>query len=171
MEKIDFKKQMKHLYQPSAKEVVVVEVPEMNFLMVDGKGDPNTSQSYAEAIEALYAVSYALKFMVKKGPMAIDYGVMPLEGLWWAEDMSTFTAGDKSGWLWTMMIMQPEFVTKEMVEKAMQEVGKKKNPAALSKLRFEAIMRRQSRSDHAYWAVYRGRSNRREVASIYQFDG
>jgi hypothetical protein len=137
MEKIDFKKQMKDLYQPSAKEVVVVEVPEMNFLMVDGKGDPNTSQSYTEAIEALYAVSYALKFMVKKGPMAIDYGVMPLEGLWWAEDMFTFTTGDKSGWLWTMMIMQPEFISSKMVDKAMQEVGKKKNPAALSKLRFE----------------------------------
>lgn len=138
MEKIDFKKQMKHLYQPSAKEVVVVDVPKMNFLMVDGKGDPNTDQSYAEAIEALYAVSYALKFMVKKGPMAIDYGVMPLEGLWWAEDMSVFTTADKSDWMWTMMIMQPEFISSEMVEKAFRDVEKKKNPIALSKLRFEA---------------------------------
>ena len=138
MEKIDFKKQMKHLYQPSAKEVVVVDVPKMNFLMVDGKGDPNTDQSYAEAIEALYAVSYALKFMVKKGPMAIDYGVMPLEGLWWAEDMSAFTTADKSDWMWTMMIMQPEFISSEMVEKAFRDVEKKKNPIALSKLRFEA---------------------------------
>jgi hypothetical protein len=137
MEKIDFKKQMKDLYQPSAKEVVVVEVPEMNFLMVDGKGDPNTSQSYAEAIEALYAVSYALKFMVKKGPMAIDYGVMPLEGLWWAEDMSAFTTADKSDWMWTMMIMQPEFISSELVEEAFRDVEKKKNPVALSKLRFE----------------------------------
>ncbi len=138
MEKIDFKKQMKHLYQPSAKEVVVVDVPKMNFLMVDGKGDPNTNQSYAEAIEALYAVSYALKFMVKKGPMAIDYGVLPLEGLWWAEDMSAFTTADKSDWMWTMMIMQPEFISSEMVEKAFRDVEKKKNPIALSKLRFEA---------------------------------
>ncbi len=138
MKKIDFKKQMKDLYLPSAKEVVVVEVPEMNFLMVDGRGDPNTSQEYAQAIEALYAVSYALKFMVKKGLMAIDYGVMPLEGLWWAQDMSAFTAGDKSDWLWTMMIMQPEFISPELVEKAIREVDKKKNPAALSKLRFEA---------------------------------
>ncbi len=137
MEKIDFKKKMKDLYQPSAKEVVVVEVPEMNFLMVDGKGDPNTSQSYAEAIQALYAVSYALKFMVKKGPMAIDYGVMPLEGLWWAEDMSAFTTADKSDWMWTMMIMQPEFISSELVEEAFRDVEKKKSPVDLSKLRFE----------------------------------
>lgn len=138
METIDFKKQLKHLYQPTTKEVVVVDVPELNFLMVDGKGNPNTSQEYAEAVEVLFQVSYTLKFMVKKGSLAIDYGVMPLEGLWWAEDMSAFTAGDKSNWLWTMMIMQPDFVTSEMVEKAIQDVTKKKDPAAISKLRFES---------------------------------
>ena len=137
MQTIDFKKQLKHLYQPPTKEIVIVEVPEMNFLMVDGKGDPNTSQEYAETVEVLFQVSYALKFMVKKGSLAIDYGVMPLEGLWWADDMSAFTAGDKFNWLWTMMIMQPDFVTSEMVEKAMRDVKKRKNPAAISKLRFE----------------------------------
>lgn len=139
MEKIDLKKELKHLYQPSHKAVVLVEVPEMNFLMVDGKGDPNSSQEYAEAVEVLFQVSYALKFMVKKGSLSIDYGVMPLEGLWWAEDMSAFTAGEKSNWLWTMMIMQPEFVTSEMVGVAIQDVKKKKNPAAISKLKFEVF--------------------------------
>lgn len=139
MEKIDYKKQLKHLYQPSQKEVEVVDVPEMNFLMVDGKGDPNNSLEYAEAVEVLFQVSYALKFMVKKGPLAIDYGVMPLEGLWWAEDMSAFTAGDKSNWLWTMMIMQPDLITGDMVEKAIQDVGKKKNPVAISKVRYESF--------------------------------
>ena len=138
MESVDLKKQLKHLYQPSTREVVTVDVPEMNFLMVDGEGDPNTSQEYSDAVEVLFQVSYALKFMVKKGSLAIDYGVMPLEGLWWAEDMSAFTAGDKSNWLWTMMIMQPEFVTGEMVAKAIQDVTKKKKPAAISKIRFEA---------------------------------
>lgn len=138
MESMDLKKQLKHLYQPSTRDVVTVDVPEMNFLMVDGEGDPNTSQEYSEAVEVLFQVSYALKFMVKKGSLAIDYGVMPLEGLWWAEDMSAFTAGDKSNWLWTMMIMQPEFVTGEMVAKAIQDVTKKKKPAAISKIRFEA---------------------------------
>jgi len=139
MEVIDLKKKLKHLYQPSTKEVVTVEVPDMNFLMVDGKGDPNHSQEYAEAVEVLFQVSYTLKFMVKKGPLALDYGVMALEGLWWAEDMSAFSVGDKSSWLWTMMIMQPEFVTAELVKKAIQEVAKKKQPAAISKLRFEAF--------------------------------
>ena len=140
MEKLDLKKQMKHFYSPSAKEVVIVDVPAMNFLMIDGQGDPNTSQAFAEAVEALYAVAYALKFMVKKGPLAIDYGVMPLEGLWWAEDMAAFSVADKSNWQWTLMIMQPDFVTGEMVADAIAEVRKKKDPAALSKLRFEAFL-------------------------------
>jgi hypothetical protein len=96
MEKINLKKALKHLYQPSVKEVVQVDVPVMNFLMIDGEGDPKNSRTYADAVEALFAVSYAIKFMVKKGTSAIDYGVMPLEGLWWAGDMSKFTTQDKS---------------------------------------------------------------------------
>ena len=116
MEKFDLKKELKHLYQASAKEVVQVDVPAMNYLMVDGKGDPNTVPEFAAAIEALFAVSYTLKFIVKKGALAIDYGVMPLEGLWWADDMSKFTTEDKSNWKWTAMIVQPPFVGKEMVD-------------------------------------------------------
>lgn len=139
MEKIDLKKELKHLYRPSAKEVVVVEVPTMNYLMVDGQGDPNTSRAYADAVEALYAVSYTVKFMVKKGPPAIDYGVMPLEGLWWADDPSAFTTGDKARWKWTVMVMQPDFVTTDLIERALGEVEKKKNPAALSLVRFEPL--------------------------------
>ena len=139
MEKIDFKKQLKHLYQTSAKEVVIVDVPVMNYLMVDGQGDPNTSQSFSDAIQALYSVSYTLKFMVKKGDLAIDYGVLPLEGLWWADDMSSFTTGDKSKWKWTVMIMQPEFITRDMINNAINLVKEKKNPIALSKLRFESL--------------------------------
>jgi len=135
MEKIDFKKEMKHLYQPSAKEVVQVDVPSANYLMIDGEGDPNTSQAYADAIEVLYAVSYAVKFMIKKGALAIDYGVMPLEGLWWADDMSCFSTADKSNWKWTMMIAQPSFVTTEIIELAI--AGVKKNPKAIAKLRLE----------------------------------
>ena len=100
MQKIDLRKDLLHLYQPSAKEVVQVDVPSLNFLMIDGQGNPNTSQEYANAVEALFTVSYAIKFMVKKGPLAIDYGVMPLEGLWWAEDLRVFSSGDKSNWLW-----------------------------------------------------------------------
>jgi len=138
MEKLDWKKELKHLYQASAREVVQVEVPAMNYLMVDGQGDPNTSQEYADAVAALFATAYSLKFMVKKGALAIDYGVMPLEGLWWAKDMSKFSTGDKSNWLWTAMIAQPPFITREMVDTAIAAVAKKKSPAAISRLRFEA---------------------------------
>lgn len=139
MDKIDFKKEMKRLYQPSAKEVVQVDVPTTNFLMVDGEGDPNASQTYSDAIEVLYAVSYTVKFMIKKGTLAIDYGVMPLEGLWWSDDMSSFTTADKSTWKWTMMIAQPPFVTREIIELAIAEVKRKKNPTAISKIRLESF--------------------------------
>ena len=139
MKVIDLKKELKPLYQPSAKEVVVVDVPPMNFLMVDGVGDPNTSQPFSYAIEALFTLSYTVKFMIKKGTMAIDYGVMPLEGLWWADDMMKFSAVDKSNWQWTVMIMQPSFVTKEIIDEAIVEVKKKKNPTAVSKVRFESF--------------------------------
>jgi hypothetical protein len=135
--KTDFKKTLKHLYQPSAKKSEVVDVPPMQFLMIDGHGDPNTAQEYKNAVEALYAVSYQLKFMSKK-ELSKDYVVPPLEGLWWAEDMETFTTKqDKSKWDWTMMIMQPEWITQEMVETAVKQVQKKKNLPALPKLRLE----------------------------------
>lgn len=139
MKKVDLKKELKHLYQPSVKEVVQIDVPTMNYLMVDGEGDPNTSQAYSDAVEALFMVSYAAKFMVKKGASAVDYGVMPLEGLWWADNMSRFTTTDKSNWKWTMMIMQPSFVTPDIIDSAIADVKKKKNPPAISKLRLKAF--------------------------------
>jgi hypothetical protein len=135
MKKIDLKKDLRHLYQPSAKEVSQVDVPAMNFLMIDGQGDPNTSPSYQEAVEALFSVAYAIKFKVKK-TLAIDYGVLPLEGLWWADDMSAFSVEDKSGWKWTMMIMQPEFVSTALARDTIAEVRKKKGLPALVQLRF-----------------------------------
>ena len=139
MEKIDLKKDLKQLYQASANEVVQVDVPTMNYLMVDGEGDPNTAPAYSSAIEVLFMVSYAVKFMIKKGALAIDYGVMPLEGLWWADDMTNFSATDKSNWKWTAMIMQPTFVTREIIEQAIADVTKKKNPTAISRVRFEPL--------------------------------
>lgn len=139
MKKIDYKKELKHLYKPSAKDVVIVNVPQMNFLMIDGEGDPNTSQTFQDAVESLYALSYAIKFMVKKGDLALDYGVLPLEGLWWAEDMSKFSVESKGDWKWTLMIMQPEYITGELVAEATEQVRNKKNPIALSNLRFESF--------------------------------
>lgn len=137
MIKIDYKKELKELYQAKVDKPVVVNVPSMNFLMIDGKGDPNTSQEYIDAIETLYPVAYTIKFMCKK-ELQKDFGVMPLEGLWWAEDMSSFSTTDKSDWLWTAMIMQPEVVTKDVYDRALKQVAEKKNPKSLSKLRFEA---------------------------------
>ncbi len=139
MKKIDYKKELKYLYKPSPKIIAVVDVPKMNFLMIDGQGDPNISEEYSDAIAALYAVSYALKFMIKKGGMEIDYGVMPLEGLWWVDDMSQFCIEEKSSWKWTAMIMQPEHVTQDLFAVAYEQVEKKKNPVALPKIRFESF--------------------------------
>jgi len=137
MARIDLKKELKHLYYPSMRQVAIVDVPEMNFLMVDGAGDPNTVQEYKDAVEALYSLSYALKFMTRR-EKATDYAVMPLEGLWWTGDMSKFSVEDKDAWKWTAMIMQPEYVTKDLVDKALEHV-KNKNLPALSKTRFESL--------------------------------
>lgn len=139
MGKIDYKKELKQFYSPSAKKVETVEVPQMNFLMVDGEGDPNTSKSFSDAIESLYLVSYTLKFMIRKGEMDIDYGVLPLEALWWSEDMSAFTAGNRDAWKWTTMIMQPEFISEKMIQEALAEVERKKKPVAMPSVRFETF--------------------------------
>ncbi|XYH93189.1 GyrI-like domain-containing protein [Sorangium sp. So ce1128] len=139
MSKVDLKRELKHLYQASAKEVVQVEVPTFRFLMIDGEGDPNTSQEYAEAVEALFSVSYTAKFMVKKGAQGIDYAVMPLEGLWWSDDMSVFTSSDRSKWKWTMMIMQPHFVEEAVIRAAIVEVKRKKSLPAVCALRLESF--------------------------------
>jgi hypothetical protein len=139
MEKINYLKQLKHLYAPSAKNVEIVDVPEMNFLMIDGEGDPNTSHVFKDAVEALFSLSYTLKFMVKKGELGIDYGVLPLQALWWSDDPAAFRTGNKDAWKWTVMIMQPEFITPALVEEAMREVQRKKKLPLLSLVRFAAF--------------------------------
>ncbi len=139
MAKIDYKAKLKHLYKASAKKIEFVEVPQMNFLSVDGTGNPNTAQAYKDAVEALFSLSYAIKFMIKKGATAIDYGVMPLEGLWWTEDMSKFSVDNKDDWQWTLMIMQPEMVTREWVDESIEQTRKKKNLPALPIVRFESF--------------------------------
>ena len=137
MEKIDVRKRLSSLYRVSHKEVVEVDVPPLRYLMIDGAGDPNTSPDYARAVEALFSVSYTTKFAVKKSGLGIDYGVMPLEGLWWADDWSAFTANDRGAWKWTMMILQPDFVPEEMIRRAIGDVAEKKKLPAVEKLRLE----------------------------------
>jgi hypothetical protein len=139
MAKIDLKSELKHLYQTSAKTVVQVDVPAFRFLMIDGKGDPNSSREYADAVEALFSVSYTAKFMLKKSAQGVDYAVMPLEGLWWSDDMSAFVNNDRSKWKWTMMIMQPQFVDAALIQTAIAEVNRKKSLAATSALRLETF--------------------------------
>jgi hypothetical protein len=139
MTAIDLKRELKALYNPPSKDVVFVDVPAMPFLMIDGTGDPNTSTGYREAIEALYGVAYALKFMLKRGPQAADYVVMPSEGLWWSEDMADFLTDNRAGWQWTMMIAQPPPVTGDMVAAAIEETRKKKGLPGLAHLRSEVF--------------------------------
>lgn len=137
---IDLRKQFKHLYQPSAKKFTVVDVPPLNFLMIDGTGNPNTSQDYRDALEALYGLSYTLKFGVKLGKYGqkkYDYPVMSLEGLWWMDDMLEFSVARKDDWKWTMMMMQPDIITPDQVELARADLITKKNPVAASKIRFK----------------------------------
>ena len=139
MKTLDLKKELKYLYMPSAKKVEIVQVPRLQFAMLDGaieKGsEPGNSASFQEATEALYGISYTLKFMFKKRKTnAIDYPVMALEGLWWVED-GMFDITIKDNWFFTLMILQPEVITPEIFEEGRQQVRKKRgDSAALSKL-------------------------------------
>jgi hypothetical protein len=136
--KTDFKKDLRELFGPPARDFVLVTVPELTFLMVDGMGDPGTARSYAEAVEALYSVSYALKFASKK-ELDRDYVVPPLEGLWWADDPAAFVAGQRDEWRWTMMIMQPDWITEAMVEAVIETASRKKQLRALPGPRFDRL--------------------------------
>ena len=137
--KRDLKRELGSLYAPSPRVVQRVDVPTLRFLKIDGQGDPNTSQAYAEAVEALFTLSYALKFRANKSPLEINYGVMPLEGLWWADDMSSFTTGDRSDWQWTMMIMQPDFIDGDFIEETRVAVLAKKSLPGLQRIRLESF--------------------------------
>lgn len=138
MDKLDMKRELKRLYKPSVKKgFTIVEVPPLNFLMLDGAGDPNTAEEYQQAMEALYGLAYTLKFMLKPRTEFPDFTIMPLEGLWWAKDMEVFTQEDKDSWLWTMMIAQPDFITTEMISEAGDILRKKKEVPSLDLLRLD----------------------------------
>jgi hypothetical protein len=135
MKTLDLKKQFKYLYQPSAKKIEALQVPDLQFIMIDGaieKGQaPGTSPGFAEATQALYSLAYTLKFMLKKRKAnAIDYPVMALEGLWWVED-GFFDITVKDNWFYTLMIMKPEAVTQELFEEAREQVRRKKGDSEI----------------------------------------
>ncbi len=136
MGKVDLKKELKELYFPSAKEVAMIDVPEMSFLAIDGIGNPNTSGDFQDSFQALYGVAYTLKFELKKDES--DFAVMPLEALWWANDMSSFMEARKDEWKWTNMIAMPDFVTEEQVGAAKEQLlAKRGEVPGLEKLRLE----------------------------------
>lgn len=135
MKTLDLKKQYKALYQPSAKKIEMVQVPKLQFAMINGaieKGsEPGKSPLFAEATQALYGLSYTLKFMFKKRKTnAVDYPVMALEGLWWVED-GFFDITVKDNWFYTLMILQPEIVTPDIFEEAREQVRKKKGDSEM----------------------------------------
>lgn len=105
--------------------------------MVDGEGDPNNSEQFQKAINALYSVAYTLKFMRKKRQEEPDFSIMPLEGLWSVDDPKNFSLNDKSSWKWTLMIAVPDFITEKLFKEALEEAKKKKGLPAFGNLRFD----------------------------------
>jgi hypothetical protein len=134
--RIDLKREFRDLYLPG-RDPQLVEVPDMGFIMVDGRGDPNTSAAYREAIEALYAVAYTMKFAIKRRTNGIDFAVMPLESLWWSDESGPFPPKKKTRWSWTAMIVQHEAVSPALVEDAARTVAQKRSLPALELLRYE----------------------------------
>jgi hypothetical protein len=136
--KVDFKKSLDS-YQARHLEFRVLDVPPLQYLAVDGHGDPNTAPEYADAIGALYPVAYKIKFASKQD-LGRDYVVPPLEALWWADDMDAFTtARDKSRWSWTAMLMIPDWITSAMVDDAVARVAAKNRPTGLDRVRVESL--------------------------------
>ncbi len=136
--KLDLKKELKELYSAPKTKPSFVEVPQQQIIEIDGTGDPNSAASYQQAIETLFPVAFKIKFLAKS-EIGKDYVVMPLEGLWWAEDMAKFSLENKDNWLWKSFIVQPDFIDETIFAKAVDEVRKKKNLPAIDKIRFESL--------------------------------
>jgi hypothetical protein len=135
MNKLDLKKDLKQFYTASPHCVAIVEVPPMPFLMAQGQGDPNTSPTFQQATETLFRLSCTLKVMLKK-EQGLDYVVMPLECLWWADDLTAFTENRPDEWQWTAMILQPDFIAGEAVARAQELARSRKNAPPLYETTF-----------------------------------
>ena len=136
-EKTDFKKEI-DAYRARRGQFRIVDVPDLQYIMIDGHGDPNT-EPFTQAIQTLYPVAYTLKFASKR-QLGRDYVVMPLEGLWWAEDMDAYTASrDKARWDWTLMIMVPDWIDQDLFAAAVERAGTKDRPARLDEVRLESL--------------------------------
>ena len=134
--KIDFKKELRGLYS-APRTPVIIEVPELDYLMIDGRGDPDKAPAFKNAMNALYGTSFAIKFALKRE--GFDYSVMPLEGVWWTEAASDFLSVPKDQWSWTLMIMQPAQVTEAIVADSLAKASTKSPAETLDKLRLDAL--------------------------------
>lgn len=136
MKKIDLRQEYKKLFTASAKAPAWLDVPALQYLMIDGRGDPNSAESFKQAVGTLYSVSYTLKFAWKK-EKAIDYPVMALEGLWGTDDMREFSLERKADWKWTVMILQPDFIPRPEIQKIIRRVKVKSDFKDFPEVRVE----------------------------------
>ena len=138
MDKLDFKKTLDS-YRARRGQFRIVDVPDLQYLMVDGHGDPNSSPAFGRAIESLYPIAYKLKFASKAG-LGRDYVVPPLEGLWWAEDMGAYTTSrDKSRWSWTLMLMVPDWIDHDLCDEVVDQLADKEHPGRFRDVRLEVL--------------------------------
>ncbi len=133
----DIKRELKQCYAPKNTDWNLIDVPEQQFLAITGHGDPNTSPNFARAVEALYAVAYAIKFASKRGER--DFVVGPLEGLWWADDPEVFSTREKASWHWRMLISQPNWITEDMIDDAKSAARSKRDIPAIADIRRETL--------------------------------
>jgi len=166
MQKIDHIKELSHLYKQPKNSISLVEVPQMQFLMIDGEKDPNQNPDYTNAVSALFSVAYKIKFMIKKSPIAIDYKVMPLEGLWWAEDMAKFSLNDRNNWKWTMMIMQPDFISQELFIQSLSQAKAKTDNPRVEDVRFASFT--EGASMQIFHLGPYGESERETIDQLHQ---
>jgi hypothetical protein len=138
MTRYDVKRELKQCYAPRNTDWALVDVPEQQFIAIDGSGDPNTSAGYARAVEALYSVAYTIKF-TSKNALGRDFVVGPLEGLWWADRPEVFITRDKDAWHWRMLIDQPGWITGDLIDEAKQTALTKKSLPAISEIRWETL--------------------------------
>lgn len=136
-DKLDLRKQLKAYYSPGTKAFQVLEIPPLQYLMIDGRGDPAISQQYQDALQTLYSLSYTLKFNLKA--LGKDYTVMGLEGLWWMPDMREFSLERRADWEWTSMILQPDFVTPELLDEAVRQVSARGKAPLADRVRLETL--------------------------------
>jgi hypothetical protein len=134
---VDLRRELRGLYSATAFPALV-DVPELPFLMIDGHGDPNTAPVYRDAVQALYSVAYAVRSALRDD--GVDARVMPLEGLWWTDDMATFSTDARSDWDWTLMILLPGQATADVVEEVRDRTAEKKGLDAIGRVRFERFV-------------------------------